>query len=45
MKKGDIVVFKCSVASLKEIGSTSTQPAYFYIHLLEAVKETEPTTQ
>ena len=35
MNKGDITVFYCSVASLKEIGSTRIQPAYFYIHLLE----------
>ena len=44
MKTGDIVIFKCSVASLKEIGLTSSQLAYFYIHLLEAVKETKPAT-
>ena len=43
MKKGEITVFLCSVASLKEIGSTRTQPAYFYIHLLETEKEPKTT--
>ena len=43
MKKGEITVFYCSVASLKEIGSTRTQPAYFYIHLLETEKEPKTT--